>query len=801
MDGIETGQESSRSNAQGAPHGVSISAEKVRAFERDSLIRADSIATVEKKLGKPLYRPSSMKISTPWFVPAQQHIELFFFHRVFERMQTLKVGQKTAAENQDVDDFTGSTEVPLVDFQRAMVRFLKAVGSELEFDVKELDANQNCKINWIEFCKFWQEQDVMIEFSMAERMFLTLEDPERSIFGKIMSVLVFIAIQISTGSFIISTIPELQDLCAARGEDGYVEGCVPQTQQIFKDIEFICVAFFTLEYGLRLILAGFMRQEIAEKDKNQLLEWMCSEEVVVSPTFFQRTWTWALGFSNVIDLAAIMPWYLTQTLESSNSNSALLNIIRLTRVFRAFRLGRRFEAVIIIMRSLKRSLRALYVLALNLFLGMIIFGSAMYFAEQGNWNESLNAYVREVDEEWNATSFTWEPVLDRSPFESIPSCFWWAIVTATTVGYGDIHTPTTLSGKVVATISMVWSLCVLALPIGVIGANFSQVWQEYDREQQALKIARRKQEAMEKQSMAWGDPLFYARIVTLEVWHNSDLTSSAAGEESKIDMTQSEFLGEVEVAIEIHPSETVLQKVVKAPLVANFRKSRRLVRGTLTFEYSWIPDIKSKLYDDDEADTLLKGRLEVMRIRADDCLDIDYKGDGFSDPFCVVKANVAKTKDGEMTTASQMTGTIWDSNCPRWQEQFTFNFGWYKVEDLLMAETKRVEKRRSSMRRKSTVQGAPDSPAEANGDGMNRIVGQLQGDLGLLMVAVPQLQEELKDARKDMQLILDALKRKRSNHLIHGGQDTVQRRTSPKDDFGFEGMERPRSMESVRPLS
>jgi len=205
---------------------------------------------------------------------------------------------------------------------------------------------------------------------------------------------------------------------------------------------------------------------------------------------------------------------------------------------------------------------------------------------------------------------------------------------------------------------------------------------------------------------------------------------------------------------------------------------------------------KKQLGDDiDPTEILLHGQLEVMRIRVDNCLDIDYKGAGFSDPFCVVIANTGKTKDGDMIVSSQMTVTIWDSNCPRWSEQFSFHFLWYKVEDLLLVEMKRLAVRRGSMRgrKRPTANkakgGAHSTNNEVNEESASRIVGQLQADTTQLMSTVPKIQEELKEVRKDMQLILDALKRKRSNTLVHSQPDNMHRR--PKEEFGFDRMERP----------
>ena len=66
-----------------------------------------------------------------------------------------------------------------------------------------------------------------------------------------------------------------------------------------------------------------------------------------------------------------------------------------------------------------------------------------------------------------------------SPFNSIPRCFWWVVVTATTVGYGDMY-PTTAGGKIIATITMIAGLLILALPITIVGANFAMEYEEVE---------------------------------------------------------------------------------------------------------------------------------------------------------------------------------------------------------------------------------------------------------------------------------------------------------------------------------
>mmetsp|Transcript_24703 Transcript_24703/g.65279 ORF Transcript_24703/g.65279 Transcript_24703/m.65279 type:complete len:656 (-) Transcript_24703:77-2044(-) len=609
-----------------------------------------------------------------------------------------------------------------------------------------------------------------------------------------MSMLVFITILVSTGSFIISTIPDdtLQDICPMPHEIGFNIDCKPTPKVFFKLIDAVCAILFSCEYSLRFALSAWMRTELVDRDKNLLLEWMVTEDIIRMPSPFQRLKAFAFNWSNAVDFAAVLPWYL-EVASPSNNENIFIKTIRLTRVVRAFRLGRRFEAVVIILRSLKKSLRALYVLVLNLFLGMIIFGALMYFAEQGEWDESRQKHVRVVEEYFNLTTHKWDQVTEPSPFESIPACFWWAIVTATTVGYGDDSTPKTVGGKVVAGISMVWSLCVLALPIGVIGGNFSQVWTEYDSEKRDEEDQRRKEEIMLKKSLAFGDPLHYSRRLLLEVWHDSGLPAGPSH------MSQSEFMGEVEARIKLEPNIPVVKQRMEAPLVMNRDKARRKVRGKLCFEYSWTP--KTKL--DAEATSkdpvaLLAGRLDVTVLNADNLLNIDWKG-GVSDPFCIVTAFPFSPahQDADIPEHPQLTPTMPDTLAPRWEHTMSWDFCWTRVgtDASLEAEMRTVtcinggppQPKRSPSGLLPVGPAGTDSPPPNNqptpplplpkqlsGAGstgldlrpesqlelLRRTVPELQDEIGKLKVIVPHLQAEIRDVRRDVQLILSALKRR-----------------------------------------
>ena len=116
---------------------------------------------------------------------------------------------------------------------------------------------------------------------------------------------------------------------------------------------------------------------------------------------------------NIIDIVAIAPYFIsiaTEKYPSSDNGKgmslAILRVIRLVRVFRIFKLSRHSKGLQILGQTLKASMRELGLLIFFLFIGVILFSSAIYFVE--------------ID-------------TDESKFSSIPNSFWWAVVTMTTV--------------------------------------------------------------------------------------------------------------------------------------------------------------------------------------------------------------------------------------------------------------------------------------------------------------------------------------------------------------------------------
>ncbi|XP_075926356.1 potassium voltage-gated channel subfamily A member 7-like [Petromyzon marinus] len=169
---------------------------------------------------------------------------------------------------------------------------------------------------------------------------------------------------------------------------------------------------------------------------------------------------------NVVDIVVVVPYFITLGIDVANMDSvngqhtvslAVFRVFRLLRVLRILKLSRYFKGLRILAKTLTSSIREILVLFIFLLIGVVLFASAVYFAESDQPNTA---------------------------FRSIPESFWWAVVTMTTVGYGDM-TPVTAGGKVVGSLCAVSGVLMMALPVPVIVNKFT-LYYELDRKQQLL---------------------------------------------------------------------------------------------------------------------------------------------------------------------------------------------------------------------------------------------------------------------------------------------------------------------------
>lgn len=276
---------------------------------------------------------------------------------------------------------------------------------------------------------------------MKKQFWLLFEYPESSNAARGVALVSVFVIVISIITFCLETLPEFRDDIdpmlppLAQSFNQSKGSLAPIKLTSFSDpfffIETACIAWFLFELMVRFLACPGKRE------------------------FFHN-------LMNAIDIVSIVPYFVTviteffTTEESTGQTTslAILRIIRLVRVFRIFKLSRHSKGLQILGQTLKASMRELGLLIFFLFIGVILFSSAIYFAE--------------VDD-------------PDTQFVSIPDGFWWAVVTMTTVGYGDMC-PITLAGKVVGTFCAIAGVLTIALPVPVIVSNFNYF---YHRETEA----------------------------------------------------------------------------------------------------------------------------------------------------------------------------------------------------------------------------------------------------------------------------------------------------------------------------
>jgi hypothetical protein len=352
-----------------------------------------------------------------------------------------------------------------------------------------------------------------VDLNLPERVFFTVSIGESSAtVSQVISVTLIITIVLSITSWMVSTLPEFrQDIGVCNGTE--VGDCKPEPKEAFKYIDSTCVVLFTVEYLIKIFFVSWVRFEIMDDrflhtvlGKKSVSDYVLEDDVVETKTTlddkFKTLTKWVLQPSNLIDIIAIMPFWIEQIAQSGGGNSVfvILRILRLTRIFRVFKIGKYNEIFTLFGRVMVQSLPALYLMLFFVGLGLCLFGTLIWFAEQGHWHPPGNARLLElgIDDRGaylrNAAFLPGVESWSESPYPSIIHTFWFVIVTVTTVGYGDSF-PTTRGGKLVGAVTILCGVVVLAMPVGVIGANFSN---EYDRSQMESK----RKEKLKQQRLA-----------------------------------------------------------------------------------------------------------------------------------------------------------------------------------------------------------------------------------------------------------------------------------------------------------
>jgi len=161
----------------------------------------------------------------------------------------------------------------------------------------------------------------------------------------------------------------------------------------------------------------------------------------------KRSWKYATSFFGVIDLLAVIPTYLSLLFPGSHY-LVVIRVLRVLRIFRVLKLVQYLSEATLLTRALRASRRKITVFLFTVLVLVVIIGSLIYIIEG-----------------------------EEHGFTSIPRSIYWAIVTLTTVGYGDIS-PQTPIGQALAALVMILGYSIIAVPTGIVTAEISSVRKE-----------------------------------------------------------------------------------------------------------------------------------------------------------------------------------------------------------------------------------------------------------------------------------------------------------------------------------
>lgn len=279
----------------------------------------------------------------------------------------------------------------------------------------------------------WRQKNCPASLERRRKSLWSLVDePSSSKGARIVSTLILFSILLSSAAYVWETDPEYHR----------------RTPEVWYRIELVCTACFTLEYLCRVCTAP------------DLIKFLCNG-------------------MNAIDLVVILPFYLEIMLgdESSNVvgsgeaeesfNSQSLRALRLFRVFRLFKIGRHVTWLRIFSDTYIASFPPLINVVFVLLLLVVFFASLAHTFEAPLFHVPTMTWMQGDG-------------ITSAAVQSIPDAFWFALVSLTTIGYGDV----VLSTRLGHVLSMATSLCgvmVLAIPICVISLNFHEQYEANER--------------------------------------------------------------------------------------------------------------------------------------------------------------------------------------------------------------------------------------------------------------------------------------------------------------------------------
>uniref|UniRef100_A0A336MSP2 CSON006161 protein n=1 Tax=Culicoides sonorensis TaxID=179676 RepID=A0A336MSP2_CULSO len=296
------------------------------------------------------------------------------------------------------------------------------------------DAYIKGKVSW------WQH--------VKPQIWSLFDEPYSSNAAKIIGIISVFFICVSIISFCLKTHPDMRvpiirnitvKLANSNGTAWVLDKTQTNAHVAFFYIECFCNAWFTFEILVRFV-----------SSPNKL--------------------KFIIASVNIIDYIATMSFFIDLILQKFAShleNADILEFFSIIRIMRLFKLTRHSSGLKILVQTFRASAKELTLLVFFLVLGIVIFASLVYYAERIQTNP-------------------------HNDFNSIPLGLWWALVTMTTVGYGDM-TPKTYVGMFVGALCALAGVLTIALPVPVIVSNFTMY---YSHTQARAKLPKKRRRVL-----------------------------------------------------------------------------------------------------------------------------------------------------------------------------------------------------------------------------------------------------------------------------------------------------------------
>lgn len=271
--------------------------------------------------------------------------------------------------------------------------------------------------------------------------------------------------------------------------------CSPESIPVLWQIDIACYVFYSIDIGARMLLSPLIPARVLgivphDWDKLELKKPAHMRREEPDYPWYEKSTRYLFSFNNIIDLIATLPYFvelcMLSTISATSGNSAIIvTTVRLGRCVRLLKLmdihPEGSPRLNIILKSFKVSAPSLVLLLGIVVVSAVVFGSLIYTAEHGQFR---------VTEDYPDGEFFRENMMGEwevTPFRNLGTAMYWAIVTMTTLGYGDLY-PSTTAGRFVGSLCCIYGIICIAMPVTVVNNAFSSELNTY---KSALKMAKK----------------------------------------------------------------------------------------------------------------------------------------------------------------------------------------------------------------------------------------------------------------------------------------------------------------------